>query len=56
MEIRRTICSLPKMGTHDTARGNLGSIKMDYRALRAVVKCTGTQVVFSSILPVRGKV
>jgi len=38
--------------TNDTARSSLRSIKKDYGA---AVRDSGTQVVFSSILPVKGK-
>lgn len=41
--------------TNGTARGNLDSMKSDFRALGAVVKCMGAQVVLSSILPVSRK-
>ena len=40
---------------NDTARGNLDRIKSDYKAPGVVVKGVGAQVMFSSILPVRGK-
>lgn len=44
------------MGANDTARGNLGSIKQDYRVLGAVVKGMGAQLVpTSSVLLMRGK-
>ena len=43
------------VGTNDTATENLDSIKSDYRALGPVVKGMRAQVVFSSILPSRGK-
>lgn len=44
------------MGANDTARGNLGSIKQDYRVLGAVVKGMGAQVLLtSSVLLMRGK-
>jgi len=43
------------MGTSDTARSSLRSIKKDYRALGVVVRDSGAQVVFSSILLVKGK-
>ena len=39
------------MGTSDTARSSLRSVKKDYRALGAAVRDSGAQVVFSSILP-----
>ncbi|KAJ7415109.1 hypothetical protein BTVI_39404 [Pitangus sulphuratus] len=42
------------MGTNDTARGDLESIKRDYVALGAMVKGMEAQVVFSPILLVRG--
>ena len=42
------------VGTSDTARSSLRSIK-DYRALAVVVRDSGVQVVFSSVLPVKGK-
>lgn len=42
-----------RVGTNDTARGDLGSMKRDYRALGEVVKGMGAQVVLSSILLVR---
>ncbi|GAB0204056.1 hypothetical protein GRJ2_002871200 [Grus japonensis] len=40
---------------NDTASRNLGRIKEDYKALGVQVKNIGAQVIFSSILPVRGK-
>ena len=43
------------MGTGDTAGSSLRSIKKDYRALGAAVRDSGAQVVFSSILPVKGQ-
>ena len=43
------------VGTNDTARGDLESIECDYMALGAMVKGMEAQVVFSSILLVRGK-
>uniref|UniRef100_A0A8C8RI01 C2H2-type domain-containing protein n=1 Tax=Pelusios castaneus TaxID=367368 RepID=A0A8C8RI01_9SAUR len=43
------------VGTNDTARGDPLQIKGDYRALGARVKEFGAQVVFSSILPVKGR-
>jgi len=43
------------MGTNDTARSSLSSIKKDYRALGVVVRDSGVRLVFSSILPVKGK-
>lgn len=43
------------VGTNDTARGNLGSIKSDYRDLCVIVKYVGPQIVFPSVLLVRGK-
>ncbi|XP_068809548.1 uncharacterized protein [Struthio camelus] len=42
------------VGANDT-KGKLETIKQDFRALGMVVKGLGAQVVFSSILPVRGK-
>ena len=43
------------MGTSDTVRSSLRSIKKDYRALEGVVRDSGAQVVFSSVLLVEGK-
>lgn len=43
------------MGTSGTARSSLRSIKEYYRALGAAVKDSGAQVVFSSVLLVKGK-
>ena len=43
------------VGMNDTASQNLGSIKEDYKALGVQVKSIGAQVIFSCILPVRGK-
>ena len=43
------------VGTNVTARGNLEYFTSDYRTLGVRVKGVGTQVVFSSILPVRRK-
>ena len=43
------------VGTNDTASRNLGRIKEDYKALGVQAKSIGAQVIFSSILPVRGK-
>ena len=43
------------VGTSDTARSSLRTIKKDYRALGAAVRDSGVQVVFSSVLPVKGK-
>jgi len=43
------------VGTNDTARGNLDHIKKDYRALGMLIKGMWAQVVFSCILPVRGR-
>ena len=43
------------VGTSDTARSSLRSTKEDYRALGAVVRDSGVQVVFSSILLFKGK-
>ena len=43
------------VGTSDTARSSLRNIKKDYRALGAVVRDSGAQVVFSSVLLVKGK-
>ncbi|XP_040977090.1 uncharacterized protein LOC121232754 [Aquila chrysaetos chrysaetos] len=40
---------------NDTASRNLGRIKEDYKALGMQAKSIGAQVIFSSILPVRGK-
>ena len=42
------------VGSSDTGGSSLRSIMKDYRALGAVVRDTGVQVVFSSILP-KGK-
>ena len=41
--------------TNDTSGQNLGRIKEDYKALRVQVESIGVQVIFASILPVRGK-
>ncbi|KAM7138764.1 uncharacterized protein RBU57_016504 [Macrochelys suwanniensis] len=43
------------VGTNDTARCDTEQIKSDYRALGVRVKDFGAQVVFSSILPVKGR-
>ncbi|XP_075768762.1 uncharacterized protein LOC142821506 [Pelodiscus sinensis] len=43
------------VGTNDTARCDTERIKCDYRALGVWVKEFGAQVVFSSILPVKGR-
>lgn len=43
------------MGTHNAARENLDSTRSDHRALGAAGKGMGTQVEFSSILPVSRK-
>jgi len=43
------------MDTKDTARSSLRSMKKDYRALGAVMRDSGAQVVFSSVLPVKGR-
>ena len=43
------------VGTSDTASRNPRRIKEDYKALGVQVKSIGAQVIFSSILPVRGK-
>lgn len=43
------------MGTNDTAKGNLYNIRHDNRAPEAVVKDMDAQVVFFSILIMRGK-
>ncbi|XP_075777593.1 uncharacterized protein LOC142827220 [Pelodiscus sinensis] len=43
------------VGTNDTARCDTERIKCDYRALGVRVKEFGAQVVFSSILPVKGR-
>ena len=43
------------VSTSDTARSSLRSIKKDYRALGVVVRDSGAQAVFSSIVPVKGK-
>jgi len=43
------------MGTNDTARSSLRSINKDYRALGATLRDSGAQVVFSSVLLVKGK-
>ena len=43
------------VGTSDTARSSLRSIKKDYRALGAAVRDSGVQVFFSSIVLVKGK-
>ena len=42
------------VGTSDTAVSNLKYIKSDYKELGAAVKNSGAQVVFSSVLQVRG--
>lgn len=41
--------------TNDSSSQNLGRIKEDYKSLRMQVKSIGVEVIFSSILPVRGK-
>ncbi|PKU38376.1 hypothetical protein llap_11321 [Limosa lapponica baueri] len=43
------------MSTSNTAKSSLRIIKKDYRALEVAVKDSGAQIVFSSILPVKGK-
>jgi len=43
------------VGTNDTARKSLRSIKQDYRDLGAAVRDSGVQVASSSILLVKGK-
>jgi len=43
------------MSTNSAARSSMRSIKKDYRTLGAVVMDSGVQVVFSSILLVKGK-
>jgi len=43
------------VGTNDTASQNLGRIKEDFKALRVHEKSIDAQVIFSSVLPVRGK-
>lgn len=43
------------VGTDDTARRNLESIKSDFRVLGATVRSIGATVVFSSNLLARGK-
>jgi len=43
------------MGTSDTGRSSLRSIKKDYRALGAAVRDSGLQIDFSLISPVKGK-
>ena len=43
------------IGMNDTESQNLGKIKEDFQALGVQVKNVGAQVIFSSILPVRGK-
>ena len=43
------------VGMNDTAIWNLGRIRQDYKALVVQAKSIGAQVIFSSILPVRGK-
>ena len=42
------------VGTNDTARGDLESIKTDYRALEEILRDTGAQVLFS-VLQGRGR-
>lgn len=42
------------MGTEDTARSNLEKIKSDYMGVLGI-RLKGVQVVFSSILPIKGK-
>ena len=44
------------MGTSDAAGSSLRRIKKIYRLLGAVVRDSGEQVVFSSVLPVKGRV
>ena len=43
------------VGTSDTARNSLRSIKKDYRALGVVARDSGAQVGFSSIFQVKDK-
>lgn len=43
------------MGTSDTARSRQRSTKKDYKALGAVIRDLGVQVVFSLILPIKQK-
>lgn len=44
------------MGTNDTAKQTLGKIRQDIRALKVQVKGTDAQMIFSSVLPVTGRV
>ena len=44
-----------RVDTSDTVGSSLRSIKKDYRALGVAIRDSGAQVVFSSILPVKGK-
>jgi len=41
--------------TKDTARSSLRNVKKDHTSLGAVVRGSGAQVVFSSVLLVKGK-
>ena len=43
------------VGSHDTATGQLSTTRRDYMSLRAMLKESGAQEVFSSVLPVRGR-
>jgi len=43
------------VGTNNTAKSSLRSIKKDYRALGEVVRDSGVQAVFSSTLPAKWK-
>ncbi len=43
------------MGASDTAGSSLRNIKRDFRAPGSTVKDSGAQVVFSSILPSKGR-
>ena len=42
------------MSISDTDVSNLENVKRDYKELEAVVKGSGAQVIFSSVLLVRG--
>ncbi|PKU40747.1 beta-galactoside alpha- -sialyltransferase 2 [Limosa lapponica baueri] len=43
------------MGTSDTARSSLKTIKKDYRVLKVAIRDSGMLVVFSSVFLVKGK-
>ena len=45
---------ISQVGSNEVATGSPRAIKRDFRALEQLVKGSGTQVVFSSILPAAG--